>query len=251
MGSYIWIGGLKFCVEILLLFAADRLCGKRNSVRRLLVAALFAGLYSVFALAIIGLSHPLFRIIATAATVLSAFGFRLTALYRSSVYLLLNAAIGGFVQRYDKRELMFLLAAAVCICFVCVFVSGEGERQLRVPVELCYGQKRLRIQALRDTGNTLQDPLTGRPVLVIGADIAGKLTGLSVQQLKRPAETLCSGVIPGLRLLPYKTVGEAGGLLLALKLNNVRIGSWRGSSLVAFAPETIGNGYEALTGGNL
>jgi len=250
-GCYIWIGLLKFCVEILLLLAADRLCGKRSAGGRVLGAALIPGVYTVFALVFPDLSHPLIRILGAALTVLAAFGFGLAALYRTSVYLLLNAAIGGFAQRYEKRELMVLLAAAVCICFVCFFVSEEGGQALPVPVELCYGQKKLRIQALRDTGNTLRDPLTGRPVLVIGADAAGKLTGLSVQQLRNPAETLCSGIIPGLRLIPYKTVGESGGLLLALKLKKVKIGSWTGSSLVAFAPETIGNGYEALTGGNI
>ena len=183
--------------------------------------------------------------------IILAFGVGDTALYRGAIYLLMNAAIGGFSAGFERNELIVLFLGAVCIGIISVFASDEGLISAGVPVELCYGSKRLRITALRDTGNTLRDPITGRPVLVIDADSARELTGLSAQQLKSPADTMCSGIIPGLRLVPYKTIGNTGGLLLALKLNDVKIGSWRGKSLVAFAPETIGNGYEALTGGYL
>ena len=98
----------------------------------------------------------------------------------------------------------------------------------------------------RYTGNTLQDPVTGQPVLVIGADAANRLTGLSREQLRSPVESL--EALPGLRLVPYRTVGGSG-LMLARKYQNVKIGKWKGSQLVAFAPERLGGGYEALTGG--
>ena len=103
--------------------------------------------------------------------------------------------------------------------------------------------------ALRDTGNTLRDPITGGEVLVIGADAAGELTGLTQAQLRNPIDSL--GTIPGLRLIPYHSIGNEGGFLLALKLQNVKIGSWKGSSLVAFAPEGLNleGTYQALTGG--
>jgi len=116
-------------------------------------------------------------------------------------------------------------------------------------VELSYGDKRVQLTALRDTGNTLRDPVTGRQVLVVDASTAGKLTGLSVQQLKKPVESVTA--LPGLRLIPYRAVGQAGGLLLALKIPQAKIGSWQGSALVAFAPEGLGSDgtYQALTGG--
>jgi stage II sporulation protein GA (sporulation sigma-E factor processing peptidase) len=107
------------------------------------------------------------------------------------------------------------------------------------------------LTALQDTGNTLRDPITGRQVLVVGADVAQKLTGLTVQQLKKPVENV--GLLPGLRLIPYRAVGQEAGLLLALKLPQVKIGTWQGNSLVAFAPEGLSpdGAYQALTGGVL
>jgi len=104
---------------------------------------------------------------------------------------------------------------------------------------------------LEDTGNCLRDPVTGASVLVVGAQAARLLTGLTQQQLRSPLTTL--GTIPGLRLIPYRTVGTGAGLLLAMRFQNVRIGSWQGSTLVAFAPEGLemGHPYQALTGGLL
>ena len=73
--------------------------------------------------------------------------------------------------------------------------------------------------------------------------------GLTQEQLRTPAKSIF--FLPGGRLIPYKTITDPGGLLLALPVPEVRIGSWKGNCLVAFAPEGLGNGtdYEALTGG--
>ena len=120
-----------------------------------------------------------------------------------------------------------------------------------IPVVLSYGTKQLHLTALQDTGNTLRDPITGRQVLVVGADAAGELTGLTREQLRQPVEFV--DALPGLRLIPYRSVGSEGNFLLAMRLQNVKIGSWQGSSLVAFAPEGLSSegAYQALTGGVL
>ena len=98
------------------------------------------------------------------------------------------------------------------------------------------------IPVLRETAGSGQD-------FLLCADAAGELTGLTQAQLRNPIDSL--GTIPGLRLIPYHSIGNEGGFLLALKLQNVKIGSWKGSSLVAFAPEGLNSEgtYQALTGG--
>ena len=120
-----------------------------------------------------------------------------------------------------------------------------------MPLQIALGDKSASLIALKDTGNTLRDPLTGEPVLVVSASIAGRLTGLTEQQLKNPLETLSSRIVPGLRLIPYHSIGNAGGFLLAKRFEDVVIAGKRKSALVAFAAEGLGNGeiYQALTGG--
>ena len=145
-----------------------------------------------------------------------------------------------------------VLGVAAVLCLLCGFgFQGVISSALYVPVELRYRDKHMNLTALHDTGNTLRDPITGRRVLVIGADAAGELTGLTREQLRRPVESI--GALPGLRLIPYRSVGTENGFLLALRLQDVKIGTWRGSSLVAFAPERLSSedAYQALTGGTV
>ena len=55
----------------------------------------------------------------------------------------------------------------------------------------------------------------------------------------------------GFRLVPYRSLGTDGGMLIAKRFTDVRIGQKRTRALVAFAPERIGQGdvYQALAGG--
>ena len=131
------------------------------------------------------------------------------------------------------------------ICLACIAVGGRGQT---VKVLIPAVPETLSITALRDTGNTLQDPVTGRSVLVVYAKISHSLTGLTPAQLRDPLTTIQT--IPGLRLIPYHTI-DSQGFLLAKRLENVTIGNRKGSVLVAFSPQLLGKNYEALTGGNL
>ena len=111
--------------------------------------------------------------------------------------------------------------------------------------------RRINLIALRDTGNNLRDPISGESVLVAGADVAEKLLGLTSWQLAHPVETLASGAVPGVRLIPYHAVGQPGGLLVALRFQRAKIGNTFANPLVAFAPEVLAGGevYQMLTGG--
>ena len=148
----------------------------------------------------------------------------------------------------DQNNLWRSLVGLACLLSLCFLRFGISQVRY-VPVELTFGDKKISITALVDTGNSLTDPVTGRSVIVIGAQAARELTGLTQEQLQKPVETV--GVIPGLRLIPYNTIGKSGALMLAMRLKNIRIGNWKGCGLVAFAPECIGSSvtYQGLTGG--
>lgn len=122
-----------------------------------------------------------------------------------------------------------------------------------MPITLTYGGNTVSLTALRDSGNTLRDPITGEQVLVISGEVAQRLTGISVDAMRKPLETLAKRPVPGLRLIPYRAVGQGSGMLLALRFENVKIGTRRQSAIVAFAPEGLGKNsmYQALAGGIL
>ena len=81
--------------------------------------------------------------------------------------------------------------------------------------------------------------------------MARELLGLTEHQLAHPVETLARGSVPGLRLIPYHSVGRSGGMMLALRMKDASVGKTRGDVIVAFAQEEIGRGemYRMLTGG--
>ena len=245
------VGLIGTVVSLLMLLGASRLCGCKFSWLRYILAALTTGLYSSLCM-LPGfgfLSGPVWYTVNLVTTILIAWGFRRSTLRRGAVFAVLRLALEGIAQGIGKGGAGSLLLAAAGLGVLCILgFRGDGTAGKYVPVEISRGNQRLHLTALRDTGNTLRDPLTGQPVLVIGAQAAQALTGLSREQLQNPVESIDK--IPGLRLIPYKAVGKDSGLMLALKFSDVRIGKWIGSSLVAFAPEGLGGQeYDALTGG--
>ena len=99
----------------------------------------------------------------------------------------------------------------------------------------------------------MRDPVTGESVTVVSADVAKALLGLEETDLVSPVVTMERLHLPGLRLVPYRAVGQPNGMLLAMKMDEVRIGKENAGRIVAFAPQMIGkaDGYQALTGGVL
>ena len=243
---------LNFLVDFLLLMGTNRLCGYPARPGRAALGGAIGGIYAGMCLlpGFSFLGNVLWRAVSLGLMASACFGFTRNAFRRGAVFALLSLALGGAALGLTSRGFWAIIAAAGCICVLCaVGFRGKLTGQSYVPVELTYGGKRIKLTALQDTGNTLRDPITGRQVLVVGADIARQLTGLTVQQLQRPVENV--GFLPGLRLIPYRAVGQEAGLLLALKLPQVKIGTWQGSTLVAFAPEGLSpeGAYQALTGG--
>lgn len=242
--------GLSFFVYLLLLLAANRLTGCPPLFSRCVMASLLGGLYSGMCLLHwLPFGHSaVYRGILLCLLGLVAFGVKLHSLRRTALFLVLCMALEGAVTALGSG--VWTLPAAAAVLSLCFLGFPRGRREL-VEVELTRGDKHTALLALHDTGNTLTDPVTGQSVLVADDKSAQTLLGLSRQQLRSPAETVASGVIPGLRLIPYRAVGQAAGLLVAIRLDKVRIGKWEGSSLVAFAPEGLGGHYRALTGGTV
>jgi len=243
---------LNFLVELLLLLGADRLYGHLARWDRMLLGAGISGVYAGTCLLVrfAFLRTMACRILCLALVAWIAFGLSASAMRRGAVFVLLNLALGGLASGFKKESLWYLLVGAVVVIIMYLLGFYHRDAGNYVPVELTYGDNSLRLIALRDTGNTLRDPVTGRSVLIVDADAARQLIGLTQQQLAAPVETIVTAGVPGLRLIPYHSVGKAG-FMLGLKIQNVRIGNRQGSYLVAFAPDGFDKKgtYRALTGG--
>ena len=142
-----------------------------------------------------------------------------------------------------------------------VFRQGarhEGGELMDVTVSL--QGRRLRLRALHDTGNTLRDPVSGQPVLVLEQGALGELwppQAAEIIAMDLPPEEKMARLHrldSGCRwsLLPFCAVGTAAGLLLAVRSDYVKVGGITYPRvLLALTPGPVSDGgsYQALWGG--
>ncbi len=248
--------GLNFLVDLLLLLGTNRLSGFPPGLGRSSAAAALGAAYAG-ACMLPGfrfLGNYFWRMVFLALIGTVAFGMNRSAWKRTGVFIILSMAMGGIAHCTEKRDFPVLVLSGVMILILCRVGFGNqiGGREY-VPVIVTEGEKRASVMALKDTGNTLRDPVTGEQVLVLGPAEAKTLLNLNVWQLRNPVQTLMENPGRCLRLIPYQAVGQSGGMLLGKRFSDVRLGNRKASLVIGFSPEVIGNGevYQALAGGIL
>ena len=247
---------VNFIIDYMLLLGTNRICGNPLKAGRCAVGAIIGSTYVTICMlpGFQFLQVLLWRIVSFCIIVVAAFGVSLNTLRRACVFAILSVAMGGIATGLDIQGTAALLIALLIVTVLCHigFCNRLGSTKL-LPVEIYFDSRKISVTALYDTGNTLRDPVTGRSVLIVDANIARELIGLQPEQLRDPVKTIAAAEVPGLRLIPYKTVGNSDGLLLALYIPVVKINKKMKNVMVAFAPEKLsGDGtYQALTGGTI
>lgn len=250
------VAALNFAVDFLLFLGTNRLSGFPPDFGRSAAAAVLGGLYGGACLlpGMRFLTSLPWRTVCLVLMLCLAFGWNRSALQRGGVFLLLSMALGGLAIGIGQVHVPVLIPAALLMWLLCGvgFRGGFGRREY-IRVKLCWEDREMQMIALKDTGNTLCDPVTGEQVLVAGADVGEKLLGLTPHQLRHPVETVAASKLLGLRLIPYRAVGQPGSMLLAVRFREARIGTKKAQPLVAFAPDKLAGGeiYQMLTGGTI
>ena len=97
------------------------------------------------------------------------------------------------------------IALSVFLCALLILVKIVADRRAKKPknavLSVTFRGKSVKLKALRDSGNLLKDPMSGRSVAVISSRAANKLS-LSVSTID----------IAHVRIIPVKSVGYTGML---------------------------------------
>lgn len=241
---------LNFLVDFLLLVGTNRLAGHPPGAKKALPAGVLGGIYGGVCLlpGFQFLGNLLWRIVFLGLMSVLAFGWDLR---RGLLFALLSMALGGVASTLNRGGFWALVLSAGTITGLCLMgFRGKVGAQCFVPVTICCGEKTAKITALVDTGNTLKDPISGKPVMVVDETVAGKLSTLTRAQLSDPIATLSQ--YPGYRLIPYNALGKPGGMLLGVRPDGLCVDGREAEYIVAFAPQLLGAGrYQALAGGAL
>ena len=246
---------LNFLVDFLLLLGTNRLTGHPPGLKRAAGASILGGLYAGVCIlpGFSFLGNTLWRLASLALMSMIAFGMQKNSIRRGTVFVFLSMALGGVAVGLGRGGFWSVLLSAGGVCMLClVGFRGKLTQQRYVPVTITCGARTVALTALVDTGNTLRDPISGFPVVVVDETVAGKLCQLTRNQIAHPVETLGSVKLPGLRLIPYSAVGQSTGMLLGIRADRVQVEGKTGKYIVAFAAQNLGHGqYQALTGGVL
>ena len=273
---------LNALVDYLLLLAAARLAGEPLRRIRFALGAALGGAYAVaiFLPGLFFLSHPLCRVASAALMMVVSYGGSRRLLRQGILFIALTCAFGGGVVAigllggtglslgrggfYSALDLkVVLLSAAVCYGVLTLVFQRLARHSAAggelIDIKLKLGDRSVTLTALVDTGNTLTDPVSGRPAVVAEGERAAGL----FPRDRRPASSDLrdpAAALPRLgtgewrsrfRLLPYRSVGVDRGLLLAVRVDSLELdGRGRGPVLVALSPTPVsdGGGYQALVG---
>ncbi len=116
-----------------------------------------------------------------------------------------------FIKVHQMKMMEFLSIAYVSYWFLNWFfvtVFSRKKRE-RYQIQIISSGNKMNLHALLDTGNGLQDPISGQPVSIIEADAL---------QCFKPYEEQ-----PGYRVIPFHSIGKANGILPGFRIERMTI----------------------------
>ncbi len=266
---------LNMLVDYLLLLTTASLAGTPLRRGRFALFSALGGLYAVSTFLVPIFALPVARVLFGGAMGLLTFcreprSWRLAALFYllsgalAGLMLALGLAIGspmGIMQRIYYADMSWgvLLGSSAVFYGLLHLLFRQGARYGggdTVDITIAIKGRHCRVRALRDSGNTLRDPVRGQPVLVAETVAMAPLWDESIMEILR-SDNSVEGKMAKLSekelhftLLSYQCVGKHGGLLLAVRSDYLRIGKRTvPRALVALTDTPIGNGCHALWGG--
>ena len=273
------IFGVNTAVNFLLLILGSRLCAYRVMRLRTLIAAALGGVYAVLSLLppLAFLASVPGKIISFLLMAAIAYGVRRAAIRPAALALVCSAALAGVMVLvselfsfefialdgtvyYPVTARALVLTAGIFYAAAAWIANGSVRHRKEEieQLELSTPFGKITVTAFVDTGNTLTDPLTGEPVLVLDWGRGAELLGVhsTVAEAADPVLALQNFTerCPGLRfrLIPYGAVG-AGGLLMAFPCTAKKKHGKKRKILTALSPTPLSaaENYEALIGGSV
>ena len=256
----------NFMLDYLLLCCTLRLSGRPIRRSRIAAAAAIGAAYAAIQ-AVRPFSVLLFF---TALLIMCrvAFGPTERFIQLTLLFTLLSCALGGTVlllagavgrlggeqasPRASSAAAVFAGAGALTYLLLCLVFRGSARHDhselARVTIRL-HG-KSVTATLLRDTGNTLRDPLSGAGVPIVSREAVLPLfprsSGiwlLSASAEGHDRELRAAGFLP----LRYSAVGIPTGTLCAFRCSELTLdGRNLGSRLIAISPQPFGSGYQGL-----
>lgn len=254
---------LNAIIDYFLLLCSARVAGAVLHRWRLGLAAVLGGFWAV-ASVLPGfefLSFAPMKLVPAVFMALIAFGGERKLWRCLVIFLAVSAAFGGAVWAasmlagtgmYGGRVYLpvstrvLVLSFALCYAGVSLVFRRIGKRAEReiLPLAVTLRGKTVTLRALRDTGNGLYDPVSGRAVAVAELGAISPLLGgfeCTGNDAAALCETLCklSGLEGRVTLVPYSALGTGHGLLAAIRPDSAAISGKEADILIGISPAAL------------
>jgi len=260
MAGYVYadvLFAVNLAMNALVLWGAARIMGVEVKWWRLVAAAALGALYAVAGLYLESTpmeSVPARVVVGLIMTRLAhtprAIGewIRYSAYVLSMSFMTAGAALavwastaGAGAWVYPVRWWVLALAPLIAVTGVRLVTNGVLRRAMLkgavFQIEIHLAGRMVALAAFLDTGNRLEDPLTGSPVVVAEVeavsslfpeDVAKALRLGDIAEATDAVQAVSDGVFQRrLRVLPFSSLGEAGGIMLGFRPDAVVIATGR------------------------
>ena len=264
---------VNFFINYFVLTATSSICSVPIRRKRLVAAAALGAGYAVI------LVIPNLGFLAKVPVKLAVAGFMLLVAYGNegrlgrlcAVFFAVAAALGGVVYAvsifggypnpYNGIVLVsmrtLVLSFAVCFAALKTVFRHSADRVARIieRLDIRLGENSVSVSALRDTGNQLREPITGRAIAISEIDLllplfSNETACALLEKAGSAAESLSAVAavaedVGRFQLVPYSAVGVTNGLLLAFRPDGVRINDKEQKDiLIALSPNRLSEDRE-------
>lgn len=209
-------------MDYILLAVIRKLSGYRVSHGRICLGAMSGAFLTCLIVALpipyASVKFILFHGLANVVMIKAGLGIKgMRELAKTLILLYISGFLTGgvfqFFGQYVRVGSVFFVLAVISYSMVSgilrLIVYLTGQNEYRCQVILFKGKKSRRVDALIDTGNSLRDTVTGKPVSIIDKKAAEKLWE--------------EDDMTGIRYIPYHSIGKAEGVMPLITLDGMYV----------------------------
>ncbi len=141
---------------------------------------------------------------------------------------------GLFLGTYPLKTIILgaIVAFAIIIIAVKIIRKKFTTKDMICDIEIILNNKKINTKALIDTGNMLKEPITNTPVVVvekillyecIPKEILNNINQIIGGDLEKIPQQIQSQYISKLKLIPFSSLGKQYGMLLGIKVQQIKI----------------------------
>ena len=257
---------INLIINYLLLRASAAVTGSDFKTSRFLLASAIGGAFSliIYIENIPVVLDIIIKLLFILIMVFTAFGIKSTKAFLKccAAFFLVNFAFAGImfaictmlipnaavyqngIVYFDISLLTLTVSAIICYCVLSIISrltkSRTPEKSI-YSIRIFYDKKSVEGKALFDTGNSLSDCFSSRPVIIAEKDFVQKICNKDITEMH------------GFRLVPFSTIKNGGALpaFLSEKIEICINGEWIEAKEIYIAVtdrKIISGSYSALIG---